>query len=297
MILTHYNDLRDFHNNKFIIDRLEEILGVYGWNTFLYVVTIILKESYALPIVLFDSLIYSHKYITENIVKVNHELNIINKSYTLNLRKQIYNSILENISLRFKDGFVSDPITTNKYICHIINNGYLSLDKKINKKNMRDNDPNFAYNILRGFGVCRNFAYLTTDIFRSLGFEAYDLVLYNYFNKEELHAITMVLYDEKLYFFDNLNKADYNKKLIVLNDNKTSKMFVPIFYLDKNDHIYKAIKEIYKNRFSLEKVKEIYEKYKQIKNEDYYFKTYPKELKKIYTDNKKNYKNFIKTYY
>lgn len=292
-----YNDLRDYHNNKFIIDRLEEILEIYGWNTFFYLATIHLKNPIISLMILADAIIYDNRYIFDNKIHVNHELNKINRNTTSLLRKEIYNKILDIIKMNFKTLEENDPITINKYICYLINNGYLSVNKTIKYKNTSEIDYNFAYKVLLGSGVCRNIASLTTDIFKILGFEAYDLILYNYFEKDLLHAITMVVYNEKIYFFDNLNKVNYNKKSILLKDDKNLKFYIPCFYLDKENEYYKAIKEIYKHRFSFEKNKEIYEKYKQEVNVDYNLMHVPKQLKKVYSKNKKNFNDFVNTYY
>lgn len=292
-----YNDLRDYHNNKFVINRLEEILSIYGWNTFMYIVTITFKNPVMSLMFLFDVIIYNYKYIYNNKVGVNHELNKINQNTTSLLRSEIYNKILNNIKSNFKTLQENDPIIINKYICYLINNGYLSVNKTIKYKNTNEKDKNFAYKILLGFGVCRNITSLTTDIFKILGYEAYDLILYNYFNKENMHAVTMVVYEEKIYFFDNLNKTVYDKKSFVLKDNKNSILYIPCFYLDNEDKYYKALKKIYNERVSFEKIKEVYEKYKQVIIDDYNLILPPKQLKRIYIKNKKNIKNFIKTYY
>jgi len=292
-----YGDLRDYHNESFIIRRLEEILIIYGFDVLLYLSTIILKNPFYCLALFFDTAIYNRNLIKRNRIEVCHELNLINKNDTLKLREQIYHEILEKIKFRFKDKVITDPVKTNKYIYHIIRSGYLSKDKQLNIKNVSDKDNNFAYSILRGFGVCRNITYLTTDIFRILGFEAYDLILYDYFKKDEMHAITMVLHNEKLYFFDNLNLVNYTKGAYVLRDTKNSVFYMPVFYLESSDMRYKVLSYVTKERAPFDKVRNVYETYEQQKCENYIPLSYPKELKKIYTDNKKNYRKFLDTYY
>lgn len=228
---VHFNDLRDYHNYRFFLDRLEECLGILaskGVFAFLYSLDGGLDSKLFLSILLlFEMAVCDYNLISINNRKVIGELNSINKGEILKSRKILYSEIVENVSKRLNVNVIHNPTLINNYIYYLIKNGYLSINKKFDVRNVRDNDLNFGFNVIRGFGMCRNIAFLTTDIFKSVGYEAYNLYLCNCSNEGNYHAITMVVYDEKLYFFDNLNNVVFSKKNDALFIDGSPDKYVP----------------------------------------------------------------------
>ena len=87
-------------------------------------------------------------------------------------------------------------------------NGELSYKKKFITINLVEEDYNYSYQIINGNGVCRSFAQITTDIFRRLGYDAYEIFCTD-LNNKMCHLITMVKYKNKTYYLDTYNNVEY----------------------------------------------------------------------------------------
>ena len=291
--MKYYNDLRDYHNQKFINENFKD---------FLYSNILILSSNnikIGFPII--QILCYINileLYIIETIrnKKIFNKLEMRKRSDKIKL---LYNKILDNIVFYIKEKNVENPIDIMNLLHTIIYNGYLSYNKKFKNMNPDEKDlTESPFQVILGKGVCRNINILATDIFKKLNYESIDIfcTLYNK-NNVVCHVITKVKYDNKIYYLDTQNNQSLDLKNNIFKV-KNIDAFEPVNIINKqynNDEIIELIR-YYRIKRSIKDLSEI------IKNQEINIQESKSEsinklnTYEVYKQNKKLYKKFKKTY-
>lgn len=184
--------------------------------------------------------------------------------------KKEYEKIVSNTNRLIKDIDIKDPIGIFACYIYLYRNGYLSYNKSF----FYDNDTkDFAsllgLDVIRGKAVCKNISSLLTDLYKSFGYEASNLIVYadieslkkepgfnsvnlpstkkgDYYSniisnmtrkiKIPNHAITMVTDDKNSYILDSTNdialkKGDKNRLLSLYSNNDLMKNYMNICLL------------------------------------------------------------------
>ena len=117
----------------------------------------------------------------------------------VNELRNLYNEFIKNYNRLNKDFSFNEPISIYAMFSFLINNGYLSLDKKFNM--CSDNCYNLygilGSDIFAGNGVCRHTASMLTDILNDMDIRSMNLICYVPNNKFEFYSV-----DEKDYSRD-----------------------------------------------------------------------------------------------
>lgn len=268
--LMYYGDLRDYHNKKFLTYNIERkirfliyIIGLSDGNCFY-------KES---------------------------KLNYFNDNYLKSEIKIIYNQIIDNVCKYILSLNIDDPNYIMVVLNKLIYSGFISYKKHFKWKNVASKEiDEMAYQVINGQGVCRNITQLSTDIFKKLGYEAYDLFCLP--NKESTkisHMLTMVKYNNKTYYLDVTNNISFNHKNGCLYNNKHSFVIINFYeynlnLLNKND-LYLMIEYYNKRRTNKDITKCMFEKLDDVCI-DFSTNLELNDLSSVYKKNKKLYKKF-----
>lgn len=307
--MKYYGDLRDYHNKRFIANNLETFfasaINIIGLTTAINGMCYIndglwfdtLSGSVAAICMLMETdALYS------GVKNINKDLKNIDLRSVLKERKRLYDAIINNICSCIKELNMTDP----KYIMHflndVLNKGYLSYKKNFKNINVTSERLEFSsYQVINGNGVCRHIAQFTTDIFKCLGYEAFDLFCLEYGSDDKpRHMITMVDYNNKTYYLDTANNISYNYYEGVLKTNNNN--FIPVNYYAKNFHQMDNddlayLISYYANRRNLQEcMKCMFKKLNESYDEYDYKKGNNIKTNIIYEKNKKLYKKFRETY-
>lgn len=89
----------------------------------------------------------------------------------------LYQYFIDNYVSLSKRLYLDKPMETWTMFNYLLNNGYLSKDKKFKKIKGATLDlyPLYGANIFAGTGVCRHISAMLSDILRTQGYEAYNL--------------------------------------------------------------------------------------------------------------------------
>lgn len=291
--MKYYNDLRDYHNQKFIKENLKDFI----YSSILIMCSNNIKIGYPIIQILYDLNILEIYIINTNRnKKIYDKLEIRKKSIQ---RNSLYNEILNNIVLYIKENNITNPINIMKLLHKVIFNGYLSYNKKF--KNINPNEKNLIdspYQVILGKGVCRNINILTTDIFKKLNYEATD-VFCTIYNKDNMirHIITKVKYNNNFYYLDTQNNRvlDLKNNIFVMDNIYT---YVPVDIknktYDKEDILF--LINYYKNKRSINDILILVGTQEQNKKISQIETINTTNSNQIYDKNKKLYKKFRKTY-
>ena len=291
--MKYYNDLRDYHNQKFIKENLKDFI----YSSILIMCSNNIKIGYPIIQILYNLNILEIYIINTNRnKKIYDKLEIRKKSIQ---RNSLYNEILNNIVLYIKENNITNPINIMKLLHKVIFNGYLSYNKKF--KNINPNEKNLIdspYQVILGKGVCRNINILTTDIFKKLNYEATD-VFCTIYNKDNMirHIITKVKYNNNFYYLDTQNNRvlDLKNNIFVMDNIYT---YVPVDIknktYDKEDILF--LINYYKNKRSINDILILVGTQEQNKKISQIEKINTTNSNQIYDKNKKLYKKFRKTY-
>ena len=112
--------------------------------------------------------------------------------------REKYNLYIKRLSLYFKELNLDDPLDIGLYFSSMLHSGDLSVTKNFKYKLIK-NDRDYKYSgilgsrILSGYGVCRNMSALLTDLYKELGYDAYDLyVNFKSSGINSKHAVVLV---------------------------------------------------------------------------------------------------------
>ena len=172
--------------------------------------------------------------------------------------KKDYQKIISNTNFFMKDIDITDPIGIFACYIYLYRNGYLSYNKRFYyDSDTKDLASLLGLDVIRGKAVCKNISSLLTDVYKSFGYEARNLIVYAEiekikkapcFNSANLsrtksgdcyskiisnitrmikipnHAITMVSDDKNNYILDPTNdialKNGDKKRLLSLHSNE-----------------------------------------------------------------------------
>ena len=91
--------------------------------------------------------------------------------------KTSYDIVINNLCNLYKQMGINDsPVQIFAIFVYMYRSGYLSFDNQFTyDSNMKDFANLGGLDVVRGFGVCRSIASMLTDIYRTLGYESYNL--------------------------------------------------------------------------------------------------------------------------
>lgn len=303
--MKKYNDLRDYHKEKFMKENFIKLtfinINIFGLYTTFKLSTHIPTSISKTSAVISQTTIYIAGIIDTlhtGLKKIEKNIQEIDPKEILYKRYKIYNQIVNNIVLHIKDNDINNPVDIIHFLHDAIMNGNLSYKKKFITINIVEENYNFSYQIINGNGVCRSFAQITTDIFRRLGYDAYEIFCTNLKN-EMCHLITMVKYKNRTYYLDTYNNVEYTYENGYLK------------YLEKEGYIPINIHNEYFSEIKIKSLSFIMDYYMKKRNKNDCIKCVLTPLEKskqddkndkrfdssaIYESNKKLYKKFKKTY-
>lgn len=104
------------------------------------------------------------------------------ENYTkdVNELRKLYNEFIKNYNKMNKDFSNNNPISIYTMFNYLLNNGYLSKDKKFNCKNGEFYNLNavLGSDVICGNGVCRHIASMLTDILNDYGIPSINTICY-----------------------------------------------------------------------------------------------------------------------
>lgn len=303
--MKKYNDLRDYNNWEFVKENLSDFsyitLNVIAFSSILKLFSDLPNDKFKMNQIIlqttyFMTIISSSIYTTLDRIEKN--IKQIDLRKLVDTRNKIYNQIIKNIADYIDENCIEDPICIMKFLHDNIYDGKISYKKIFFPENKIDEPYNYSYQIIKGNGVCRSFAQLTTDVFRCLGYEAYDVFCTN-LNNELCHLITMLKLKNKTYYLDSFNNAEYSYdgKFLKLD---CENIYIPLNYyndsfnkIDRKEHCFVFEYYIHKRTKNdyIECVLEELDESLALNSNLYHKKT-----NEIYKTNKKLYKKFKKTY-
>ena len=302
--MKYYGDLRDYHNKKFIENNLEtflaSIINIIGLSSTIKYANGDLSYNLLSQKLAFIFAFLEIDTLYSGLTDINKDLKKLDLRSIENERKNLYEQILNNICIYIKNTNITNPKDIMHLLNKILNKGYLSYKKKFKYDNITSKSFEFSYQIINGSGVCRHIAQLTTDIFKKLGYEAYDLFCTDNKDNKPRHMITMVNYNNKIYYLDTTNNIVYNYYEGILKNSKINYMPINIYsknfnQIDEKDIDFITIYYTRKRNFEecmkcmFTPLKESYGAYDgEIENKN--------KPRIIYEKNKKLYKKFNKTY-
>lgn len=148
----------------------------------------------------------------------------INLIYDQNVYKEeikLYDGIVENTAQMIKNLNITEPTQIFSFYIALLSNNYFSNTPfTYNTENNYDIDGSFGIEVMTGSGACRHTADLLTDIYKELGFEAYNMVNYVELENQNVlsktlhniygnHSITIVNNNGTLYGYDTTNFMVY----------------------------------------------------------------------------------------
>lgn len=293
--MKKYGDLRDYHNYEFNYNNF-----VMSSNSCiaLFIYSTLMKINPICAIIyLFPSLFQVVKFK----FYLNSYFNKIDKRSLLLKRKKIYNQVLDVLCNFIKKNNITDPIGIMNLLSNIIKNGNLSYKHNFTFDNVLIEPLELSsYQVLIGCGVCRNVNQLATDVFKKLGYNAYDIFCTDVSNLFAVsHLITLVEYNNNSYYLDVSNNVNYDCKDFYLSSNGENEfIIVNVFSSNFSKIDPKTIVilcDYYKNKRS----------YKELKR--CFFDTLPNSIssniesinlntKEVYYKNRKLYRKFKDTY-
>jgi len=137
--------------------------------------------------------------------------------------KQIYDILIKNYANLNNQFNLHDPQEIYKMFVTLLNNGYLSYNKKFEYSfdNVCDIQSLKGSNILKGNGVCRHISSMLNDVYNTIGIESYVLPVYQ---RE---------WDSKLIFLDS-NLSEEEKEKININLYKFVNFDDLVEFINKN---------------------------------------------------------------
>lgn len=252
--------------------------------------------------------------------------NILKNSTDYKDLKVVYNEVLNNVSELFKQLEMNDPISVFSSFVYMTRAGYLSNDKNIEyNMDLKDLKGMAGLDILRGKGVCRNFASLLKDVYTEMGYESNVLPVYttreainsfknlsvldkSYKSKETEqtvkailtitkilrlanHLITTVRDHENCYILDPTNDGfllpSSTFKYMTSDDPKKTMVFKPLNSIRQDPHIFKLLNHLKGNSITRDEYEKIYlsAQDKLLKNLDM--------LEKFYEENQELYQEIV----
>lgn len=154
-----------------------------------------------------------------------------------------YNEFIQNFKQLSRELDINTPVELYVLYSYMYNNGYLSVNKRFYFDGIHNLQRNYGSSVLAGNGVCRHIASLFSDILNSkdditastIGVYAYDndedqgeksyrgiskdLLLFPIYRIFGNHAISVCIYNDKIYAFDPTNLSNlklYDKKKRIL---------------------------------------------------------------------------------
>ena len=147
---------------------------------------------------------------------------IIHKDSTKDIRqiKELYKIFLKNYNEMNKTFDLNNPIQIFTMYNYLLNNGYLSKDKKFEygDENVRDIKSISGTNIFLGNSVCRHISTTLNDILNDYGIEAYNLGVYLGIPKIEFEVVDGASFDrEQLLEWANCYLSDENIREVFID--------------------------------------------------------------------------------
>lgn len=303
--MKKYNDLRDYHERKFIKENFIKLtfinINIFGLYTTFKISSYLPNSISKTSAVISQTTIYIAGIIDTlhtGLKKIEKNIQEIDLKEILIVRNKIYSQIISNVVTYIKNNNINNPVDIIHLLHDMIMNGELSYKKKFITINLVEEDYNYSYQIINGNGVCRSFAQITTDIFRSLGYDAYEIFCTD-LNNKMCHLITMVKYKNKTYYLDTYNNVEYTY------ESDCFKYFEKEGYIPINIHnahfseieiksLSFLMNYYMKKRNKNDCIKCVLTPLEKSKQEDKNDKQFDSSA--IYESNKKLYKKFKKTY-
>lgn len=159
--MKKYGDLRDYHNYKFNYNNF--IMSSNSCIS-LFIYSLLVKIN---PICAFLFLFPSSYQIIKFRFDLNSYFNKIDKRALLIKRKKIYDQVLDCLCDYIKKNNITDPVNIMNLLSSIIRKGDLSYNRNFSADNilLEDKIEFSSYQVLIGYGVCRNINQLATDAF------------------------------------------------------------------------------------------------------------------------------------